>query len=114
VSACRWAGIHDVIEKLPDGYQTQLGENGVGLSGGQRQRIAIARALLKRPEILIFDEATSNLDDHAAESFAATINNLNGKVTILFVAHKVPKKLLVNETLIVGKGGGKNMERKEA
>jgi subfamily B ATP-binding cassette protein HlyB/CyaB len=104
VSACRWAGIHDVIEKLPDGYQTQLGENGVGLSGGQRQRIAIARALLKRPEILIFDEATSNLDDHAAESFAATINNLNGKVTILFVAHKVPKKLFVNETVIVGQG----------
>ncbi|AKH21916.1 ATP-binding cassette domain-containing protein [Sedimenticola thiotaurini] len=113
-SACRWAGIHDVIEKLPDGYQTQLGENGVGLSGGQRQRIAIARALLKRPEILIFDEATSNLDDHAAESIVATINNLNGKVTILFIAHKVPKKLFVNETVIVGQGNGNNMARKEA
>lgn len=103
ISACRWAGIHDVIEKLPNGYQTQLGENGVGLSGGQRQRIAIARALLKRPEILIFDEATSNLDGHAAESFASTINNLNGKVTILFVAHNVPKKLITHATVIVGR-----------
>ncbi len=104
VSACRWAGIHDVIEKLPDGYQTELGEQGVGLSGGQRQRIAIARALLKRPDILIFDEATSNLDDHSAEQFASTINNLNGKVTIIFIAHKVPKKLSVNESVIVGVG----------
>ena len=74
------------------------------VAGSERRRIAIARALLKRPEILIFDEATSNLDDHAAESFAATINNLNGKVTILFIAHKVPKKLIANETIIVGVG----------
>ena len=109
-SACRWAGIHDVIEKLPNGYQTQLGENGVGLSGGQRQRIAIARALLKRPEILIFDEATSNLDDHVAESFAATINNLNEKVAIVFIAHKVPKKLVVNESVIMGLGNASSSQ----
>jgi len=101
VNACRWAEIHDTIERLPLGYQTELGEHGVGLSGGQRQRIAIARALLKRPRILIFDEATSNLDSHTAEHFAKTVNQLRGKVTILFIAHQVPKGLHVDETVIV-------------
>jgi ATP-binding cassette, subfamily B, bacterial HlyB/CyaB len=93
VIACKAAEIHEVIEKLPQGYQTPLGEHGVGLSGGQKQRIAIARALLKRPKILIFDEATSNLDVSTAEQLAQTINQLKGKATILFIAHIVPRGL---------------------
>jgi subfamily B ATP-binding cassette protein HlyB/CyaB len=100
--ACQMAEIHDTIEKLPKGYQTEIGEHGVGLSGGQKQRIAIARALLKRPRILVFDEATSNLDAQTSEHFAKTINQLKGKVTILFIAHQVPKGLQVDETVIVG------------
>jgi subfamily B ATP-binding cassette protein HlyB/CyaB len=100
--ACQMAEIHDSIEKLPKGYQTEIGEHGVGLSGGQKQRIAIARALLKRPRILVFDEATSNLDTQTAAQFAKTINQLKGKVTILFIAHQVPKGLQVDETVIVG------------
>ncbi len=99
VQACKAAEIHDVIEQLPQGYQTQLGENGVGLSGGQRQRIAIARALIKRPKILLFDEATSHLDAPTAESFARTINQLKGRMTILLIAHQIPKGLLVDEVV---------------
>ncbi len=105
VQACRIAEIHDLIEQLPQGYQTELGEHGTGLSGGQRQRIAIARALLKRPKILIFDEATSSLDAQTTAAFARTINQLRGKVTIVFIAHQVPRGLQVDETIIVGAAG---------
>ncbi len=102
VEACRMAEIHTAIERLPRGYQTELGERGVGLSGGQKQRLAIARALLKRPKILIFDEATSNLDPPTAEQFARTINRLKGTVTMLFIAHQLPKALSVDAVVRIG------------
>lgn len=103
ISACRAAEIHEVIEQLPQGYQTEIGERGTGLSGGQRQRIAIARALIKRPKVLIFDEAISNLDQQTAEHFALTINRLKGKVTMIFITHQVPKSLKVDEVVNMGK-----------
>ena len=102
VHAARLAEIHDVIEKLPNGYQTEIGERGSGLSGGQRQRLAIARALLKRPKILVFDEATSALDPQTAEHFAATINQLRGQVTMLFITHALPRNLQVDEVVLLG------------
>ncbi len=102
IAACKAAEIHEVIEKLPDGYQTEIGERGTGLSGGQKQRIAIARALLKRPKILIFDEAVSNLDSQTAEHFAKTINKLKGKVTMLFITHQIPRGLQVDEVFSFG------------
>jgi len=102
IQACKLAEIHETIERLPQGYQTEIGEHGVGLSGGQRQRLAIARALLKRPKILIFDEAVSNLDQATAEHFAQTINQLKGKVTMLFITHQIPKGLLVDEVFSFG------------
>jgi len=100
--ACKWAEIHDTIEQLPEGYQNPIGEHGAGLSGGQKQRLAIARALLKRPKILIFDEATSDLDRATAEQFARTINQLKGKVTMLFIAHQLPAGLEVDEVVTLG------------
>jgi len=111
VQACKMAEIHDMIEALPQGYQAEIGERGVGLSGGQKQRLAIARALLKQPKILIFDEATSSLDSATAEHFATTINQLKGKVTIVFITHALPRNLVIDEVVRIGRalsavGGG--------
>ena len=97
VDACRVAEIHDTIAVLPKGYNSRIGEHGVGLSGGQKQRIAIARALLKKPKILVFDEATASLDAPTAERFARTVNRLRDKVTMLFIAHEVPPGLHVDQ-----------------
>jgi subfamily B ATP-binding cassette protein HlyB/CyaB len=102
VAACHMAEIHATIEALPEGYQTVIGERGVGLSGGQRQRLAIARALLKGPKILIFDEATSSLDPLTAEQVGRTISALKGKVSILFIAHQVPKSLQIDHVVRIG------------
>lgn len=102
IHACKLAEIHETIETLPDGYQSVIGERGSGLSGGQRQRLAIARALLKQPKILIFDEATSALDEQTSEHFAATVNQLHGKVTMLFITHGLPKNLKVDRLVQIG------------
>lgn len=110
IQACKAAEIHEVIEQLPNGYQTEIGERGTGLSGGQRQRIAIARALLKRPKILVFDEAVSNLDQQTAEHFAKTINKLKGKVTMLFITHQIPRGLAVDEVIELGTNITRQME----
>ncbi|WP_230409563.1 peptidase domain-containing ABC transporter [Undibacterium fentianense] len=108
-AACKMAEIHQTIEALPRGYQTEIGERGAGLSGGQKQRIAIARALLKRPSILVFDEATSALDTHTAEHFAQTINSLRGKVTMLFITHGLPKGLHVDAVYRLGAQGAQRV-----
>jgi len=99
VEACRMAGIHEVVEALPQGYQTEIGERGVGLSGGQKQRLAIARALLKKPKVLIFDEATSALDGATTESLVKPVNQMSGHLTILFIAHILPQSLRVDGIL---------------
>jgi subfamily B ATP-binding cassette protein HlyB/CyaB len=105
VQASKMAGIHEVIEALPQGYQTEVGERGAGLSGGQKQRLAIARALLKGPKVLIFDEATSALDAETAESFSRTVNGLKGKVTMLFITHALPKALKIDSVVHLTKEG---------
>jgi ATP-binding cassette, subfamily B, bacterial HlyB/CyaB len=102
VAACQMAEIHATIEALPQGYQTAIGERGAGLSGGQKQRIAIARAILKGPKILIFDEATSSLDLATAESIARTVNQLKGRVTMVFITHALPRALQVDQIVRIG------------
>jgi subfamily B ATP-binding cassette protein HlyB/CyaB len=109
VNAARLAEIHDAIEALPEGYQTEIGERGAGLSGGQKQRIAIARALLKKPRVMIFDEATASLDPHTAEQIAKTVNKLKSQVTMLFVSHGLPSALQVDAVLRFQKGSAPAM-----
>lgn len=92
-AACRAAGIHDVIEAMPRAYFTRIGENGTGLSGGQKQRLAIARALLKGARILVLDEAMSSLDPDLADAFVDTINGLRGRVSVIFIGHRLPERL---------------------
>jgi len=107
IDACRQAEIHDFIESLPQGYGTQVGENGVGLSGGQKQRMAIARALLRRAPILIFDEATASLDRDTAEAFARTVSRLRGSATVLFISHHVPESLAADRVTRLEGGTGR-------
>ncbi|MDP3167353.1 MAG: peptidase domain-containing ABC transporter [Hydrogenophaga sp.] len=114
VQACQMAEIHDAIQALPQGYQTEIGERGAGLSGGQKQRLAIARALLKKPKVLIFDEATSALDAQTANAFATTVNALRGKVSMLFVTHALPKTLQVDEIFVIGGGHLKKVVQAKA
>ncbi len=102
VAACKMAEIHTAVESLPNGYQTEIGERGVGLSGGQRQRLAIARALLKGPKILIFDESTSSLDPPTAEQLGRTINALKGRASIVFISHALPRTLQVDQAVRIG------------
>ncbi|MEJ2452197.1 MAG: ABC transporter ATP-binding protein [Gammaproteobacteria bacterium] len=88
--AARIANLHDfVINELPDGYQSMVGERGVRLSGGQRQRIGIARALYHNPEVLILDEATSALDNLTEQAVMEAVHNLGHKKTIIMIAHRL-------------------------
>ncbi|MCL4557198.1 MAG: ABC transporter ATP-binding protein/permease [Deltaproteobacteria bacterium] len=89
IEAAKLAYAHDFIARLPDGYNTALGERGARLSGGERQRIAIARAILKDPSILILDEATSNLDAKSESEVQKALDNLMKGKTTFFIAHRL-------------------------
>ena len=98
-------GIREFVEKMPDSYMTQIGEHGASLSGGERQRIAIARALYKKPEILIFDEATSSLDSTSEKYVKETLDNLSrsGK-TVIVIAHRLSTVKNADEIIVLEEG----------
>ena len=103
-TAARLANIHDFIQGLPAGYQTVVGERGLKLSGGEKQRIAIARAVLKQPKILIFDEATSSLDSRTEQAILEALGKLAANHTTLVIAHRLSTIIDADEILVMEDG----------
>jgi ATP-binding cassette subfamily B protein len=87
--AARLAHLDQLIERLPNGYETIVGERGLKLSGGEKQRVAIARALMKKPALLVFDEATSSLDSHSEQAILTALNEVAAGRTTLVIAHRL-------------------------
>ncbi|HEX3015724.1 MAG TPA: ATP-binding cassette domain-containing protein [Desulfobacteria bacterium] len=108
-AAAKAAAIAEFIESLPDGYQTVIGERGIGLSGGQKQRLALARALVLEPEILILDDATSSVDAETEQLIQTALTNLIGKTTVFVVAQRF--SLVRQADIILVLKDGKVVER---
>jgi ATP-binding cassette subfamily B protein len=104
IDAAKQAHIHDFIEKLPDGYETLVGERGLKLSGGEKQRVAIARTLLKNPKIIIFDEATSALDSHSEQMINRELQSLSTNKTTLAIAHRLSTITDADTILVIDHG----------
>ncbi|EPT2120189.1 enterohemolysin T1SS ABC transporter permease/ATPase EhxB, partial [Escherichia coli] len=104
IEAARLAGAHDFITELKEGYNTIVGEQGVGLSGGQRQRIAIARALVTNPRILIFDEATSALDYESENIIMKNMSRICKNRTVIIIAHRLSTVKNANRIIVMDNG----------
>jgi ABC-type transport system involved in Fe-S cluster assembly fused permease/ATPase subunit len=102
--AARLAHLDAFIQQLPDGYETMVGERGLKLSGGEKQRIAIARALLKNPAIMIFDEATSSLDSGSEQAILGAIREVAESRTTLVIAHRLSTITDADEIILLDKG----------
>ncbi|MEX2431592.1 MAG: ABC transporter ATP-binding protein [Dehalococcoidia bacterium] len=102
--ACRAAAVLDVIQALPDGFETVVGERGYRLSGGEKQRLAIARIILKDPAVLLLDEATASLDTHAERAVQSALANLMRGRTTIVIAHRLSTVLAADMILYVEEG----------
>lgn len=104
IDAAKLAQAHEFINDFPQRYETLLGERGANLSGGQRQRIGIARAILKQPELLILDEATSNLDSITERAFHQTIGAISKDLTVMIIAHRLSTIRRCDRIVVIEKG----------
>ena len=104
VNAAKKAQCHDFIISLPQGYNTSIGEGGASLSGGEKQRISIARAMLKDAPIIIFDEATANIDPENEDKLKLAIESLTKNKTVIMIAHRLKTIRNANQILVLNKG----------
>jgi ATP-binding cassette subfamily C protein RsaD len=104
IEAAQLAGVHEMIQGLPDGYETQIGEGGQALSGGQRQRLALARTIYRKPPLIVLDEPNANLDSQGELALANALIQLKGQSTIVFVTHKI-NLLGVADKILFMQGG---------
>jgi ATP-binding cassette subfamily B protein len=102
--AARLAQVHDFVIKLPDGYDTRVGERGLKLSGGEKQRVAIARTILKDPRILILDEATSALDTRTEQEIQVALRGLARHRTTVVIAHRLSTVVDADEIIVLSEG----------
>ena len=119
IDALKLASANEFVSKLPEGLDTVIGDRGVKFSGGERQRLALARALLRKPSLLILDEATSNLDSKNEKKILKAIDDLHGEITILIIAHRLSTIenadyiYLIDEGQILESGTWKDLLKKE-
>jgi len=104
IKACTFAAAQDFIEKLPNKYETIIGENGIKLSGGQKQRLSIARAILKNSSIILLDEATSSLDSESESVIQKAIENLTKNKTTIIIAHRLSTVMNCDKILVFENG----------
>ena len=104
IKSAKEAGSHDFIQKLPNGYDTMIGESGANLSGGERQRIAIARAILRNPKILILDEPTSSLDSEAENKIKVTLSAISKNRTTITIAHRLSTVINADRIVVLDQG----------
>ncbi len=102
--AIRLAHLDNFIAQLPEGENTVVGERGLKLSGGEKQRVAIARTILKRPPILIFDEATSSLDSHSEQAILGAIHEVSTGHTSLVIAHRLSTIVDADNIIVLDQG----------
>ena len=105
IKVCRYADAHGFISELPEGYETIVGDKGMRLSGGQKQRIAVARAMIRNPEILIFDEATNALDAISEAAVQHAIDEIAKDHTVIIIAHRLTTIADADKIIVMGNGG---------
>ncbi|XP_010567355.1 PREDICTED: ATP-binding cassette sub-family B member 7, mitochondrial isoform X2 [Haliaeetus leucocephalus] len=103
-AVAKLAGIHDAILRMPNGYNTQVGERGLKLSGGEKQRVAIARAMLKEPLVFLYDEATSSLDSITEENILSAMRDMVKHRTSVFIAHRLSTVVDADEIIVLDQG----------
>ena len=117
--ALEFSSAAEFVKKLPQGLDTVIGDRGVRLSGGERQRIVLARAILRKPSILVLDEATSALDTENEAKIQEALERLKGKMTIIIIAHRLStirnadQVIVLNQGKIIQKGGFSELAREK-